>query len=273
MHEPFRLQPLSHAMAHGDTPDPGRRRWLGRTVLACAALAGCARRQGQHREEAAAPAQVAPFSASPPDGRLPRGWEPYALRRDKRVTRYATEAHDGRTVLRAVSDGAATGLRCPVDIDPLQTGRLRFSWKVDKMDPRLTVTDPRIDDSPARVILAFDGDLRRLSLRDLIFFEQVEIFTGRRLPYASLMYVWDGRAALESIHTYSRSGRIRYLVIDSGPRGLGRWQTHERDVVADFRRAFGEEPGPIRSVGVLTDSDDLEVTASALYGDISLGAR
>lgn len=273
MHAPVRLPPLPDATARGGAPDPGRRRWLGRSVLACAALAGCARREGPGLDEAAAPVQVAPFSASAPDGRLPRGWEPYALRRDKRATRYATEAHDGRTVLRAFSDGAATGLRCPVDIDPLQASRLRFSWKVEEVDPRLTVSDPRVDDAPARVILAFDGDLRRLSLRDLVFYEQVEIFTGRRLPYASLMYVWDGQAARDTVARYARSGRIRYLVVDSGTQPGGRWRFHERDVVADFRRAFGEDPGPVRSVGVLTDSDDLGVPVTAWYGDISLTRR
>lgn len=270
MHEPVRLQTPVDALANSDLPDPGRRRWLGRTVLACAALAGCAQRKGPGPDEAAAPAQVAPFSASAPDGRLPRGWEPYVLRRDKRPTRYGTEAHDGRTVLRADSLGAATGLRCPVDIDPLHASRLRFSWKVEDVDPRLTVTDPRIDDAPARVILAFDGDLRRLSLRDLIFYEQVEAFTGQRLPYASLMYVWDGRAPRDTVVQYARSGRIRYLVVDSGTQPAGRWRLHERDVGADFRRVFGEAPGPVRSVGVLTDSDDLDIALTAWYGDISL---
>lgn len=253
--------------------DPTRRLWLGRTILACATVAGCARPPTTPFGAGLAPTSIAPFSASAPDGRVPRGWEPYVLRRDKRPTHYATASVDGRTVLRAHSDGAATGLRCLVDIDPWQAGRLRFSWMVQLVDPRLTVSDPRIDDAPARVILAFDGDLRRLPLRDLMFYEQVELFTGQRLPYASLMYVWDAQTPRDTVVHYARSSRIRYLVIDGSPGALGHWRFHERDVVEDYRRTFGEDPGPIRSVGVLTDSDDLGVPVTAWYGDITLNRR
>ena len=35
------------------------------------------------------------------------------------------------------------------------------------------------DDCPARLILAFGGDDTRLPLRDRLFYEQVELFTGR----------------------------------------------------------------------------------------------
>ncbi|HSV45339.1 MAG TPA: DUF3047 domain-containing protein [Ramlibacter sp.] len=60
------------------------------------------------------------------------------------------------------------------------------------------------------------------------------------------------------------------LVVESGAERSGRWLAYERDLRADFERAFGEAPGPIISVGVLTDSDDLKVEVDAWYGDIGL---
>jgi hypothetical protein len=40
--------------------------------------------------------------------------------------------------------------------------------------------------------------------------------------------------------------------------------------VDDFRQVFGESPGRIISVGVMTDSDDLKNRAEAWFGDITL---
>jgi hypothetical protein len=58
------------------------------------------------------------------------------------------------------------------------------------------------------------------------------------------------------------------IVASSGAAGVGAWQSLTRDVRADFRRAFGEEPGALRAVGVLTDTDNTDGHAEAWYGDI-----
>ena len=50
--------------------------------------------------------------------------------------------------------------------------------------------------------------------------------------------------------------RVQMVVASSGPAGVGKWQTLSRNVLEDFRRAFGEEPGMLTDVGVLTDTDN-----------------
>lgn len=232
-------------------------------------LSGCATRP----MVAAAPAQqVQPFSGASPGG-LPQGWQAFAVRRDLRATRYATVSQHGRQVLHAHASASATGLNCPVQIDPSRTGRLQFSWQVREVPHHGNVAEAELDDCPARLVLAFDGDDTRLPLRDRLFYEQVELFTGHRLPYATLMYVWDGgQHAVESVHRNHRTQRIQYLTVESGAGRSGQWLHYERDVVADFKRVFGEAPGPIVSVGVLTDADALKLDLEAWYGDISLHA-
>lgn len=240
-------------------------------------LAGCA--SGPTAPPADGPTEagpvdrVAPFSSSRP-GTAPAGWHPYAMRRDLAPTRYAV-VHDGDArVLNARAAASATGLRCPVRIDPQQQRELRFSWRVREVPAQADVSVAEHDDCPARLILAFGGDDTRLPLRDRLFYEQVELFTGHRLPYATLMYVWDGGShALETVHRNHRTARIQYLTVESGPDHIGQWRHHQRDVVADYRRVFGEDPGPIVSVGVLTDADALKLQLEAWYGDISLGPR
>jgi hypothetical protein len=217
----------------------------------------------------ARPVEVASFSGAPADGRIPRGWYPYIARRDKGTTRYQTVEDAGRTVLQARASSSSTALFCPVDVDLAATPWLEFEWKVGRLDRRTNISVDELDDSASRVFVAFDGDSNRLSLRDLIFFEQVEFFTGRRLPYATLMYAWDPTLPVGTIAHYPRSGRIRYLVVESGPGHEGVWMPYRRDVRADYEHVFGEAPGRVLSVGVFTDSDDLKATVETLYGDLA----
>jgi hypothetical protein len=218
--------------------------------------------------EAGAPSGVVPFSSTAQAGLRPIGWHDHVMRRDLPATRYDTVEHDGRIVAHAVAERSTSGLRCDVDVDPRATPWLEWSWRVDAFDATATVARDECDDAPTRVVIAFDGDLSSLSLRETIFQEQVELFTGHRLPFATLMYVWDGSAAPESVFRYARSERIRYMVVESGPRNTGRWLGYRRNVAADYRRVFGAEPGRIRSVGVMTDTDDLKTRTEAWFGDI-----
>ena len=193
------------------------------------------------------------------------------VRRDVRNTRYAVVRDGQQQVLHAAANASATGLRCDVQIDPARNSRLRFSWRVRSVPAQGDVAVPEHDDCPARLILAFGGDDARLPLRDRLFFEQVELFTGNRLPFATLMYVWDGGGhPVESVHRNHRSSRIQYLTVESGGARAGHWLNYERNVLADYQRVFGEAPGPIIDVGVLTDADALKIDLEAWYGDITL---
>ena len=267
-----------------------RRAWLGHALglgagLAGVGLSGCAARQPPTAhatmpaaslaaaDPTPAPAiRVLPFSTGDL-GTAPHGWLPYAVRRDLTRTRYAVVRDGDRRVLNARASASATGLRCAVDIDPAAFGHLQFSWRVHNVPTHANVAAAEHDDCPARIIVAFAGDDTRLPLRDRLFFEQVELFTGQRLPFATLMYVWDGGGhAPESVHRNHRSARIQYLTVESGTQRAGHWLHYERDVVADYQRVFGEAPGNIVGVGVLTDADALKLDLEAWYGDITLAS-
>ncbi len=261
-----------------------RRAWLAGALglgAALSGLGGCATAPADqapdspadHPADAVPAAQVVPFSdaiSGPP----PAGWRPYALRKDLTRTRYRVVRDGERQVLNARAAASATGLRCAVQIDPAQLGLLQFSWRVREVPAHADVSEAVQDDCPARLIVAFDGDHTRMPLRERLLFDQVELFTGQRLPYATLMYVWDGgRHAVESVHRNHRSSRIQYLTVESGTQRAGRWLHYRRDVVADYQRVFGEAPGTIVGVGVLTDADALKLQLEAWYGDITLAPR
>jgi hypothetical protein len=65
------------------------------------------------------------------------------------------------------------------------------------------------------------------------------------------------------------SDRVRLIVVESGGDRLGQWVNVRRNVLEDYRRAFGEDPGDIVAVGLMTDSGDDGSARRSFYGDIT----
>jgi hypothetical protein len=212
---------------------------------------------------------VTPFSANG-TGSLPSAWEPLIILRTKKPTHYQLVIEKGKTVLHAYADEASSGLMHHVSIDPLAKPWLNWQWKVGSIVETVDYSKHTTEDSPARLILGFDGDKDKLSFSDQILFETAKVFTGYDFPYATLMYIWDKSAPIGSVMTSHRTGRIKMIVVANGDHGVGQWQTFTRNIAEDFEKAYGEKPGKLIGVGVLTDTDNLEETVEAWYGDIRL---
>jgi hypothetical protein len=90
------------------------------------------------------------------------------------------------------------------------------------------------------------------------------------MPYATLMYVWCNQRAPGTVVRHARTGRIRKLVVQGGTGGLGEWLEYERDIRADYERVFGEKPGALVGIGIMTDSDNTRSSARAWYGPVQL---
>ena len=65
------------------------------------------------------------------------------------------------------------------------------------------------------------------------------------------------------------TSRVKMIVTESGKVQLGEWREEVRNVYEDYRHAFGEEPPVTRSVGIMTDTDNIGEKVHAYYGDIS----
>jgi Protein of unknown function (DUF3047) len=188
----------------------------------------------------------------------------------KRATLYSAERQGDRWVLHAQSERSASMYRRALRIEPEHLRELSFSWKVNALVEGADVRENDRGDAPVRVMLAFDGDAARLSQRTRMMFDLMHSLSGEAPPYATLMYVWDNQAELKSLVVNRRSDRVRKIVLESGPAHLGQWRSHRRDIRADYRKAFGEEPGALIGMAVMTDSDNTQSMAEAWYGEIKL---
>ena len=176
----------------------------------------------------------------------------------------------GREAMRADAVSSASMLRRTVHIAPQDLGRVNFSWQVPGLMASADLTSRDKSDSPVRLVLAFEGDRNRFSAKDAMLSELSHALTGEPMPYATLMYVWSNTLPAGTVVKSGRTGRIRKLVVESGSQNLNSWLDYERDIAADFEQAFGETPGALVGVGLMTDSDNTRTTALAWYGMVTL---
>jgi len=217
-------------------------------------------------------AQSAPeiprFSAAQA-GQMPAGWEHITLSRSKKETLYSTVADEGVVVLKAVSRNTASLMAVKIDFDPRAFPTLSWRWKVVQGNVNAETANRSREDAPARLMVSFSGDTRKIGALDRAASAVAESISGQALPYAELMYVWGGKVAVDSITTSSLTSRM--LAVAADDQGIGRWHTYTRNLADDYRRAFGEEPGRVTAIKVMTDTDNTNGISETLYGDISVG--
>ena len=188
----------------------------------------------------------------------------------KKPTTYYPTLFEGRNAIRSESKSAASMLRQSLRVEPADLGKLRFSWKVPELITGADLSERDTADSPVRIVLAFEGDRSKFSTKNAMLSELAQALTGEALPYATLVYVWGNHQAPGTIITNARTDRVRKLVIESGPKNLGQWLDYERDVSADYGKAFGEAPGALVGIAIMTDTDNTRQQTSAWYGPIKL---
>jgi hypothetical protein len=239
---------------------------LGAVCLA-GGLAGCAvQQQASHDKPVRTKSVGVPLLFSPQDTSR---WTPVLLPAKLR-TAFQLEKHDQRLAVKAHAQSSASMLRQRLNVLPEQLGRLQFEWQIDGLIAQADMAERDSEDSPVRLILAFEGDRSRFSAKNAMLSELTETLTGEPLPYATLMYVWCNHRPVGSVIVNPRTDRVRKLVVESGPAHVRQWRRYERDVRADFERVFGEAPGALVGMAIMTDTDNTRSDARAWYGDIRL---
>jgi hypothetical protein len=176
----------------------------------------------------------------------------------------------GMRIVRAQADGSASLLRRKLSIAPSELSAVAFSWKVPELIVAADMAVRETEDSVVRVILSFEGDRSKFSAKNRMLSDLSQALTGEELPYATLMYVWCNKRQAGEVIVNPRTDRIRKLVVESGSAQLGKWLSYERDIRADFIQAFGEEPGALTGIALMTDTDNTQSKATAWYGPVVL---
>ncbi|HEX4943370.1 MAG TPA: DUF3047 domain-containing protein [Usitatibacteraceae bacterium] len=241
------------------------------SVLAALLAAACA--------SAPAPSPVAPGSPDPAPFStaaidvLPAGWKPFRLSRFKKATDYRVVTLENTVALQATADSSASGLSFDTVADVHEYPWLSWKWKVPALNGMANNTLAQVEDSPARIIVVFEGGREKLPAAEQINYDLAKAMGGNELPYATIMYIWENYLPEGAIISHHFTTRIKMIVAGSGRKDLGTWHEERVNLLEDYRRAFGEEPPRVRAVGIMSDSDNTGARTVAYYGDIHFGHR
>ena len=175
------------------------------------------------------------------------GWE---SKRFKGLTEYRLVNEAGRTVVHAASHGSASGLIRRISFQPLKYRYVRWSWKVAGTVKGGDELSKGGDDYAARVYVIFPG----------------RYFWQRR----AISYIWANRLAKGGAVQNAYTANVRMIAVESGNEKAGQWLSEERDLLADYRALFGEDPQRADAIAIMTDTDNTGGTAEAWYGGITL---
>ena len=190
------------------------------------------------------------------------------------LTRFDIVPIDGQKVLRVQTDGSYGNLVHTLPGIALADKMfLRWRWRLDQPLVNADLRQRRGDDTPLKVCLLFDLPAASLSFVDRSLLAMARSVSGEKLPSATLCYVWDHLLPVGTLLNNAYTSRVRMLVLSSGDKRLGQWVTHERDVAADFKLAFGRESDSLPkldAVVVGADSDNAGGQSLGYVGDVTL---
>ena len=158
--------------------------------------------------------------------------------------------NDGRRALLLRTDNEALRIGRALQVELTQTPWLAWEWKALDLPEHGDVRQRKLNDQAARIFLMFEG-------------------------MKGVLYVWD---TVSPVGTESRPDELDIfdrvlIVVRSGPDGLGRWTRERRNVLADYRRVFGEAPRPIKWIGFEAHSNDTRSRSAALFGAVTFEPR
>jgi len=168
----------------------------------------------------------------------------------KGQTYYRLQEDDGRVVVQATSHAAASGLVREMKFSPAVYRYLRWSWKIKDTIKDGTENTKAGDDYAARLYVVFPGR----------FFWQTR----------AINYIWANHLPKGKSIPNAYTGQAMMVAVQSGPALAGQWINEERNIWADYKVLFGEEPEEAAAIAIMTDTDDTGMSAVAWYGDIVL---
>ena len=220
---------------------------------------------------AAPPAWVGRFAAS--SGGLPDGWTIEHLNPRFPPTEYRQRLWDGVAAVEATAVRSMALLARPLAVDLESTPVLCWRWRIDAPLVTADLDSKAGDDYAARVYLSFSVPPAALGLAARSKLAIARSLWGAAVPDAAINYVWDNRHPVGTLKANAYTDRAQLLVLESGGDRAGRWVSERRDVVSDFRRAFGDLPARLTGMAIASDTDNTGESARAGFADFHFVAR
>ncbi len=183
---------------------------------------------------------------------LSNRWTNVSLYKSRTV--YSVASEGTNFFVHAAVDNSCSALTAKLNLAPsAKKLKLRWRWRIAGVATNGSDITLKKFDHAARVFVAFDTLIG---------------------PPRTLNYFWANQEPVGLLLAHPLTSRAKNFIVESGNEKAGQWIAEERDVTADWKRAFpGKLMPKLVAVGILTDGDSLEIKIAGDYADIQLIAE
>ncbi len=197
-------------------------------------------------------------------------WRPLTFPKIKEHSEYTIE-HQGReSVLRAESRASASAIVYRKPFNVYDYPMLRWKWKVMSVYEKGNARTKEGDDYPLRIYVLFEYNPDKAGFYDAIKYGLAKTLYGEYPPHSALNYIWANRDDETGIITNIYTSNARMIVLQKGKKNLGRWIVEERNILDDYRKAFGTDPPAMATLGIMNDSDNTKESSVSYVGFIEV---
>ncbi|MFT6914459.1 MAG: hypothetical protein ACJAWL_000755 [Motiliproteus sp.] len=166
------------------------------------------------------------------------------------LTQYTLVDEGGSKVLAAHSQDAASGVFFEIEYSLEDFPILSWRWKIERTLAKGDARTKAGDDYAARIYVVFPH----------WFYPKTR----------SINYIWANKLPKGESIANPFTANAMMLALQSGDEQAGVWITERRDVRADYRRLFGEEPAAVGAIAIMTDTDNSHSEARAWFDDLRI---
>lgn len=194
-------------------------------------------------------------------------------RYNKPVSQFDLVDLDGAHVLRVRADKSWGTLVHPINEAIKPSTLLRWRWRLEQPLVKTDIHAKATEDGALKVCLSFDMPADNIPSGERTLFKFVQFVSKEKIPTATLCYIWGGKEAIEYQQASLFTARVRFIVLANETTPLKLWQSKERNIHADFLKAFGHETGTVPALSAIligADADNTQGSSAGYVGDVQL---
>ena len=178
-------------------------------------------------------------------GQLPSDWQ-IKVNHGRPQISVCRDGEGGEPCLHLKSVKASFALERGVDVSPLETPYLTWSWKVTRLPNGGDFRRASTDDQAAQVLVAF---------------------ADRRI----ITYLWDSTAPKGVMQSSSEIPLVHIfaVVCQSGAAEANRWVAENHNVAADYQRAYGKTAPHVKGLRLQINSQHTGTVAESYFGEVA----
>ena len=122
--------------------------------------------------------------------------------------------------------------------------------------------------TPIRIYVIFEYDPEKASFGQRLKYGAAKAIYGEYPPHSSLNYIWANRPHPEEILPNTYTAQAQMFLLEKGAARAGQWVEEARNILEDYRRAYGEEPPATATVAIMADTDNTGEKVTAWVDDL-----